>query len=263
MSVVELGSGIRLAYDDVGSGGPAIVFSHGLFMDREMFAPQVKALAADHRCVVWDERGHGETRSSGPFDFWDSARDLLALLDHLGLDRVVHVGMSQGGLLGQRAAVLAPERFSGLVFLDSQAGTLAGDGAARFTRLAEDWVEHGADEETLAYVAGIILGPGVDHEAWKARWRKADPVGYREAVRTLVAREDFTPRLGEIVPPVLVIHGSADVSTPLERARAVAEGVPDCRGLVVIDGAPHAANLSHPAEVTAAIRDFVDGLGPR
>ncbi|ALL79764.1 hypothetical protein AD006_32065 (plasmid) [Pseudonocardia sp. EC080610-09] len=256
---------IVLAFEDSGevSGGALpIVFSHGLFMDRTMFRPQVEALSARHRCVSWDERGHGETVSVGPFTFWDSARDLLAVLDHLGIERVVHVGMSQGGILAQRAAVLAPERFAGLVFLDTQAGSLARDSGLRFTRLTEDWAADGPSDEVLDYVAGLILGPGVDHEHWKDRWRAADPAGFQEAVRTLVGREDFTDRLPEIVPPSLVIHGTADASTPLERARALAGGLSDCRGLVLIEGAPHAANLSHPEQVTSAIRDFVEALDP-
>ncbi|GAA2901206.1 alpha/beta fold hydrolase [Pseudonocardia halophobica] len=245
-----------LAYEDVGDG-PPIVFSHGLFMDRTMFAPQVEALSAAHRCVTWDERGHGDTVWSGPFDYWDSARDLLGLLDHLGLDRVVHVGMSQGGILGQRAAVLAPQRFAGIVLLDTQAGPTLAEGAARFTALTERWVDHGPDEHTLTWVADLILGPGVAHEPWKRRWRRADPVGLREAVRTLVSRDDFTDRLGEITPPVLVVHGSADASTPLDRAEGLVAGVADSRGLVVVDGAPHAANLSHPQQVTEALAAFM------
>lgn len=257
MITVPLAAGPTIALDDVGAGEPAIVFSHGLFMDREMFAPQVAALSARHRCVSWDARGHGDTVSAGPFTYWESARDLLRVLDELGLDRVVHVGMSQGGLLAQRAALLAPDRFAGLVLLDTQAGRLVGDGARTFERLTERWARSGPDEPTLDWLAALILGNRVDAEPWKAKWRALDRARPRDFVQALVDREDLHDRLAEITPPVLVVHGTADASSPVERAEALAAGVADCRGLVLIDGAPHAANLSHPDEVTAAISDFV------
>ncbi|MCE3551111.1 alpha/beta hydrolase [Pseudonocardia sp. RS11V-5] len=258
MSTVALPAGPTIAFDDVGEGHPAIVFSHGLFMDREMFAPQVAALSARHRCVTWDARGHGDSVSSGPFTYWESARDLLRLLDALGLDRVVHVGMSQGGLLAQRAALLAPDRFAGLVLLDTQAGRLVGDGARTFEALTERWARSGPDEPTLDWLGTLILGTGVDAEPWKAKWRALDRSRPRDAVRALVDREDLHDRLGEITPPVLVVHGTEDASAPVARAEALAAGVADCRGLVLVDGAPHAANLSHPAQVTAAIAAFVE-----
>src|SRR5918996_5667733 len=113
--------GARVRYEEHGSG-PAVIFSHGLLMDREMFAPQVDAFRDDYRCVVWDERGHGETRSEGSFTYWDLAADLIGLLDHLEVERVVAVGMSQGGFLSTRAALKNPDRIAALAFIDSQAG---------------------------------------------------------------------------------------------------------------------------------------------
>jgi len=53
-------NGQRLYYEDTGGTGPAVIFSHGLFMDHEMFAPQVAALRRRYRCITWDERGHGD-----------------------------------------------------------------------------------------------------------------------------------------------------------------------------------------------------------
>src|SRR5690348_2127661 len=103
--------------------GPAVVLSHGLLLDQSMFDAQVAALAPEYRVITWDQRGHGGTPAPGPFSYWDSARDVLALLDHLGIGRAVLGGMSQGGLLSLRAAMLAPERVRGLILIDSEAGT--------------------------------------------------------------------------------------------------------------------------------------------
>src|SRR5439155_1039112 len=72
----------RLFYEDGGGEGPVVAFSHGLFMDHSMFDPQVEALRDGYRCIAWDERGHGQTGDAlEPFTYWDSADDLMALLD--------------------------------------------------------------------------------------------------------------------------------------------------------------------------------------
>ncbi len=58
-------NGQRLHFEDVGDrGGPAIVLSHGLLMDHEMFAPQVDALGSQYRVINWDERCHGRTETT-------------------------------------------------------------------------------------------------------------------------------------------------------------------------------------------------------
>src|SRR4029077_2135505 len=119
-------NGQRIRYDDSGGDGPPLILAHGFLMDRTMFEPQVGALRGEYRVITWDERGFGETEFDGqPFTYWDSARDCLGLLDHLGIERAVVGGMSQGGFLSLRAALLAPERVRALVLIDTQAGTAA------------------------------------------------------------------------------------------------------------------------------------------
>lgn len=109
-------NGQRLRYEDSGGDGPPVIFSHGFLMDREMFAPQFTDLADTYRIITWDERGFGETEFDGePFTYWDSARDLFGLLDHLGTERAVLGGMSQGGYLSLRAALLHPDRVRALI----------------------------------------------------------------------------------------------------------------------------------------------------
>ena len=77
MPVAEI-NGQQIRFDDSGGDGAPIILSHGFLMDREMFAPQVAALAPEFRVITWDERGFGETQFDGePFTYWDSASDCL------------------------------------------------------------------------------------------------------------------------------------------------------------------------------------------
>lgn len=258
MATFTIPNGPTIDYLDYGGTGVPIIFSHGLFMSKDMFAPQVEEFCRDHRVIVWDERAHGDTAWEGPFTYWDSARDLLALADHLDIDKFLHFGFSQGGLLALRAALLAPERLIGLIQCSTQAGDLAGEEERAFRAIVADWVEKGPTTETLDFQESLILGEGADRDFWREYWVTLTPQSLNDATYALYDAESIYNRLGEINVPVLVIHGLADVSTPIERGTRVAELVSDSRGTILIEGGPHALNLTHPDQVNKASRTFVD-----
>jgi pimeloyl-ACP methyl ester carboxylesterase len=254
-------NGQSIAYEDSGGGGPAVLFSHGFLMDHEMFAPQVAALAGEFRVVTWDERGHGETPVDGPFSYWDSAADALSLLDHLDIERAVLAGMSQGGFLSLRAALLAPTRVRALVLIDTQAGLEDPEVVPLYDAMHDEWLANGPGNVQEA-VAAQILGPA-DPAPWYAKWAALPHQSLHDPYRCLVDRDDLTDRLGEITCPSLVFHGSADVSIPMARAEALAAGLPGAHGVVVVDGAGHAANLSHPDQVNGPLLEFLRSLPAR
>jgi pimeloyl-ACP methyl ester carboxylesterase len=258
MPTVRRPDGVTIAYADTGGAGPTVVFSHGILMDGSMFDAQVADLSPDYRCISWDARGHGATGPvTTPFTFWDSAADLLAVLDDAGVDTAVLVGMSQGGFASLRAALAAPERVRGLVCIDSQAGLEDEDAAPLYRSMAENWATEGYDEATAAFVAELILGKTVDPGPWLSKWRALPKEQVLQPTYTLLERDDLTGRLSEINAPALVIHGTADAAIPMERAAALADGLPGCGGVVEIPDAGHASNVSHPAPVNGALRDFL------
>lgn len=260
MSTVTLPSGPTLHYTDSGGTGPVLMFSHGFLLDGRMFDAQVAALSNDYRCITWDARGHGDTTYDGaPFTYWDTARDLLALLDHLGIDRAVLIGMSQGGFASLRAALIDPRRIRALVLIDSQGGTEAEEAKPLYEGLAEDWVTKGPNPDVLPTVATLVLGPN-GHDQWVASWLAREQTEIRQPFRTLMDRDDITGRLCEIQAPSLVLHGSEDLSIPMERAERMAEALPGADGVVVIQGGAHASNVTHPEEVNAAIKDFLANI---
>src|ERR1700683_4174778 len=105
MPFVEI-NGQNIRFDDSGGEGPPVILSHGFLMDREMFASQVNALAREFRVITWEERGFGETEYDGePFTYWDSARDALGLLDHLGIEAAALGGVGRGGFLAVRGGL--------------------------------------------------------------------------------------------------------------------------------------------------------------
>ncbi|WP_028008841.1 alpha/beta fold hydrolase [Solimonas flava] len=254
-------NGQNLFYTDTGGDGPAIVFSHGLLMDHEMFAPQIEALRGRWRCISWDERGHG--RSAGdtlaPFSYYDSADDLAALLGSLGIERAVLAGMSQGGYLSLRCALTHPQRVRALVLIDTQAQTEDPAKTPMYKQLIEAWMQHGLAQPIADMIAQIILGAGwPGTAAWQDKWRQWQPHNLLGVFQTLVERDDISERLAGIQVPALVVHGEADAAISLERARDMATRLH--AELCTVPGAGHAANLTHPEPVNAAIEDFLARL---
>jgi 3-oxoadipate enol-lactonase len=254
-------NGQQIAYDDTGGDGPPVVLAHGFLMARSMFDSQVAALRDRYRVITWDERGVGETVDDGRlFTYWDLAADGLALLDHLGIGAAVIGGMSQGGFISLRMALLAPERVRALILLDSQAGLEDPEAIPLYRGMMEDWVANGASDEIAAVTAGLIIGDPVLSEPWIRRWKELPPERLTRPGETLLTRDDITDRLGEITVPALVVHGTADASIPMARAEALAAGLTGSTGVVPIEGGTHSANMTHPEAVNEAIRTFLDGL---
>ncbi|HEV2982337.1 MAG TPA: alpha/beta hydrolase [Solirubrobacteraceae bacterium] len=261
MSFAEI-NGQRIRFDDTGGEGPAVILAHGFLMDRTMFAPQVAALAGEFRVITWDERGFGETEYDGqPFSYWDSARDCLGLMNHLGIERAVVGGMSQGGFVSLRAALLEPERVRALVLIDTQAGVEDPVRLPAYRQMQQTWLEAGPVDELTDAIANLILGTPELNSVWVEKWRGLDRErSMKEPGDCLLDRDDITERLVEISCPAIVFHGTADVSIDMGRAEQLCDGLADARPLVRVEGAPHAANLTHPEQVNPPLLDFLRSL---
>lgn len=256
-------NGIPIRYEDTGGDGPAILFSHGFMMDHTMFDAQVERFGDQYRCIRWDERGFGDTPAPDHFSYWDSADDAAGLLEALGVDQAVWVGMSQGGFLSLRGALAHPERVAAIVLIDSDAAVdppevLEGYGAMLAAVTGDD---DDVFEGVLQNVAGLILGTEALSAEWIPKWRARRGSSPLEITgQTLLSRDDISDRLGDIACPALVIHGTADQAIPLDHGAAVAAALPDCRGFVEVEGAAHAPNMSHPDIVNDALASFLSEI---
>ncbi|MGI8926733.1 MAG: alpha/beta fold hydrolase [Tepidiformaceae bacterium] len=254
-------NGQRLYFEDSGGSGPAVILGHGFLMDHEMFAPQVAALSPEFRVITWDERAFGLTEWDGKaFTYWDSASDCLGLLDHLGIERAVVGGMSQGGFLSLRAALTAPRRVRALVLLDTAADLDVEATHAANQGMLEMWAAAGPVDELAQAVATIIINDPVENARWIAKWRERPKELIVEAGRCLQGRDDISGRLGEITCPAIVVHGVEDTALTMERAEAMAAALPGSKEVVRIPGAAHAANLTHPQLVNPPLLAFLRAL---
>lgn len=244
----------RIYFEDSGGGGRPVILAHGFLMDHSMFDPQVAALAPELRVIRFDERGFGRTETDGrPFTYWDLAADCIGLLDHLGIERAVVGGMSQGGFLSIRAALAQPERVKALVLISTDSGKSDETASKAVLDVQQIWPH----EEILQGVATQLLGEKPHWEPWISRWREHPKARLVEPSRCLIERDDVTPRLGEITCPTLVIHGTADLGFPLAGAERLCRALPNCKGFVAVEGAAHAPSLTHADQVNPPLLDFL------
>jgi pimeloyl-ACP methyl ester carboxylesterase len=258
-------NGQWIHYEDTGGDLSPVVLAHGLLMDSTMFAPQIEASGPSCRIITWDARCHGETESTDdPFTYWDLADDLKGLLDHLGIERAVVGGMSQGGFVALRFALRYPERVSALILIDSQAGIEDPAKVATYELMLDVWETDGLNDQLAETIAAIVLGKEwIGRGPWVAKWRQMPHSLLRQAFETLVGRDDIHDRLGDIKAPTLVIHGSADAAIEMERAQRLCSELANCQPLVAVEGGGHASNLTHPDVVNLAIQQFLGGLAMR
>jgi pimeloyl-ACP methyl ester carboxylesterase len=179
--------GVSIAYDVRGAGDPTLVFVHCWACDRTFWKEQVDVFAEDHRVVTLDLAGHGESgREREAWSVLGLAGDVEAVVDELGLERVVLVGHSMGGPVSLEAARRMPGRVLGVACIDT-----LHDLSARFPKeLAEQLVAlYRADYAgTMAASVGYMFPfARPELESWVAeRASLADPEG------TIALLADFT-----------------------------------------------------------------------
>ena len=237
-----------------------LVLLHAFPIDARMW-DDVRAPLAEHtRVITPDQRGLG--RSPMPLtdrapSLDDAARDVVALLDRLGIERAVLGGCSMGGYVTMAALRIAPERVGGVVLIDTKASADADE--ARANRLAmADRVE----SEGVGFLPEAMMGALVGRTTRQRRPEvvrrvrelilEQPPAGVAWAQRAMAVREDATGLLRDADVPAVVVVGEEDTVNPPEVAREFADTLP--RGeLVVLPEAGHLAPLEAPAGVIDAI----------
>jgi pimeloyl-ACP methyl ester carboxylesterase len=194
----------------------------------------------------------------------DYARDVLAALDVLGVERAVVGGVSLGGYVALAVARLAPERLAGLILADTRAGadTPAGrEGRDRMLDVVRDSGSAGVADAMM----DKLLGETTRRERpdLVARTRALvlanRPDTLRRATLRLRDRPDATPALGGLTVPALVLVGDEDTVTPRAEADVLASGIPHA-SLTVVPRAGHLAALEQPEAFNAAVAAFLRPL---
>jgi pimeloyl-ACP methyl ester carboxylesterase len=254
----------RLAYLEGGQpDGRAVVWLHAFPLTARMYTDQLAAAPPGWRVLAPDLAGLGasDDHEQDAADLHDYARDVVALLDALGIDRAVVGGVSLGGYVTLAVARLAPQRLLGVILADTKApadSVDAREGRARMLEIVRDTGPTGVAGEML----GKLLGESTRRERpsiveqVRAMIQSNRADGIRRAVLRLRDRPDATPGLATLSAPALVLVGAEDAITPLADAEQLAAAIPRA-SLEVVPAAGHLANLENPGPFNAAVAAFL------
>lgn len=251
--------GCRIAWRRDGDAGrPVVILSHSLGASMAMWDDQVASLAGEFSVLRYDTRGHGASDApAGDYSLDRLGRDVLAVMDHLGIVSARFCGLSLGGMTGQWLGVHASERIERLVIANSSAHMGPAEGWQQRIAMVR---EHG-----MAAVASAVLerwftpaffaADGVGVERTRAQLLATMPEGYAgccAAIRDM----DLRPIIGLIRAPTLVIAGVQDPATPADHSELIQSRIAGAR-LVTLDAA-HLSNIEQPEAFNAALREFLN-----
>jgi 3-oxoadipate enol-lactonase len=273
-------NGIEIAYEIARSGGAAagaadggaewIVLLNGVAMSIAHWKPVVERLPARHRMLLHDFRGQllspDAPGAPGVRSLEDHVADLAALMDAVGVERAHLVGTSYGAEVAMLFAVANPRRTASLVSID---GVSELDPLLRAT--VEGWKAAALADPVVFYRTIIPWNYCAGYLA-----ANADALARREAAIAALPRSwftsfaglcdaflrlDLTKDLARVACPTLVLVAENDILKGASFARIIADRIRGAR-LAVIPDAGHAVVIERPAEVAAALAEFLGGLPP-
>ena len=238
-------------------GAPVLMLSNSLGTTLRMWDAQVAPFTQHFRLVRYDRRGHGKSGvPKGPYTMERLGRDVLAVLDGLGVKKINWCGLSMGGMVGQWLGANAPERVERLVLTNTSSFFPDKNGWNERLKLVEEkgiaafaapnmarWFTKGFLEREPQTVAGI-----------QAMFAATPLEGYLAcgaAVRDMDQRE-LLPR---IKAPTLVIAGKHDGATPPEANEYISNHIPGAK-FALVDAA-HLSNIEQSEAYTKAVLAFL------
>ncbi len=222
MLIVEA-NGVKLYYQETGSGEETLVFSHGLLWSHNMFRAQVEYFKSKYRIIAYDHRGQGQSEYRTPFDMDTLADDAAALISILCDGPVHFTALRMGGFIGMRLGARHHELIKTLILLETSANAEPVENHPKYKTLnalvrwlgvlpivanqvmpimfAQSWLANPANKEEADY--------------WKSQLQK-NGKGMTAAVQGVIDRKGVEDELSKISSPTLIIVGDEDVATKPE-----------------------------------------------
>lgn len=258
-------NGAKIFYRDTGEGQP-LVLIHGYPLSSDLFVKQQQSLSDQFRVITLDLRGFGRSEtpdSDGSIETY--AGDVLALMDELEIEQAIIGGHSMGGITTLEMYKQAPERFQGMLLIN----TTAAEAPIVEQNLWNGFAEQ-AEAEGVESIVPLLMDEML---AGSTRLNNQELVTYMENVvkqasqdaaiaggSALAERSDYTELLGSIEVPAMILVGVEDTVTPVTLAQKLKQGIPGSE-LKIIDSASHAAVIEQPEQVNQAIAEWAGQIG--
>ena len=246
-------NGVKIYYE-VHGDGPPLILTHGYSSTSAMWQGQVAALSRQHKLVLWDMRGHGQSdypEDPAAYSEALTVGDIAALLDEVGAKTAIVGGLSLGGYMSLAFYRAHPERVAALLIIDTGPGFKKDDAREAWNRRAFDTAERFERE-------GLAVLQSASRERSTVSHR--DATGLARAARGMLTQRDA--RVIELLPdikvPSLIVVGADD--TPfLAASDYMAAKIPGAKK-VVIPAAGHAVNIDQPQAFIDAVLPFLNSL---
>ena len=268
MPLATTDDGVNLYYEEAGRAAP-MVFVHEFAGDYRSWEPQMRYFSRRYRCIAFNARGYPPSDVPESPERYSQERardDIIAVLDHLKIERAHIVGISMGGFATLHVGLAHPGRARSLVIAGCGYGAHPGD-EDKFQAECEAAAQ-AFDSDWPAAAAKYALGPT------RVQFQNKDPRGWQEfaaamaehsargAANTLRGVQKRRPLLYQLVDgmkgialPVLVMTGDEDEPC-LEAGLLMKRSIPGA-GLVVLARSGHAINLEEPDAFNRAVADFI------
>jgi pimeloyl-ACP methyl ester carboxylesterase len=268
MSTLTTDDGVKLYYEETGSGTP-IVFAHEFAGDYRSWEPQIRHFSRRYRCIAYNARGYPPSDVPGEVERYSQQRvrdDIRCVLDALHIERAHIVGLSMGAFATLHFGIAYSARALSLVVAGCGYGAHP-DQRAQFQEQARALARTMLDEGMRKVAATYGHGPA------RLQLRDKDPRGFAEFVRQLgehsaqgsantmlgyQARRpslyDLTAEMAHISAPLLVIAGDEDDVT-LEPSVLMKRTIPTA-ALAVLPKSGHVLNIEEPALFNRLVEDF-------
>ncbi|MBI5464149.1 MAG: alpha/beta fold hydrolase [Ignavibacteriales bacterium] len=231
--------------------GSPVVFIHGFPFNYEMWNPQMMALPNSVRAIVYDVRGHGQTEvGDGQFTIDIFVDDLIALLDHLVIDKAVLCGLSMGGYIALRAVERHPDRVRGLILADTRSEADGNEAKIKRTASLKSLKANGVAAFAENFVKAVFWQESFSRspeavESIKRAIQGNSPLGIGGTLLALASRTDTSAALANIAVPTLILVGEHDALTPPSASEAMHKAIKGSE-MHVLPRAAHMANLENP-----------------
>jgi pimeloyl-ACP methyl ester carboxylesterase len=262
--------GGKIVYEEAGRGRP-IVLLHAAIADRRMWDREFSEIGKDHHVVRYEARGYGGS-TPATSEFYP-VRDLVALLDHLHLERPLVVGASMGGAVALDLVLAHPQRVGGLLLIAPgysgmdydhvPGGKATFERDERLSKAAVDAWNAGHLDESTEFLrqlwASALTGSSLDLFRTMVRDNAKEVFGERSGQFAKREGGPAAARLQEIRAPTHILVGDRDNPAMPHCANFLARGIAGAR-VQLVPGADHLLNLSRPDAFDASLPEVLSRI---
>ena len=254
--------GIQLHYEDRGEG-PVLLLIHGLGSSSMDWENQYPHFESKLRMIAPDLRGFGRSdKPAGPYTVMRQAADIVALLDHLSIDRVAVLGFSMGGAVAFQLAAKHADRVDRLIIVNSSPSFVTDTWKKRLEVVIRKGVIHLLGVEKLAILIAKRLFPDPDQASLRSitveRYGKNQKQAYIHAIDGIVGWELSEEELRGLSMPVLVIAAASDY-TPIAEKKRYCSLLSNAE-LVVVENSRHATPIDQTQIFNGLVDEFLQPI---